>query len=229
MIERFVRPPRWLAIALFAGGLIAAAWRIPAAPPLVLEPLPSVQPAADELPPAARHSPDPVSLTRLADGRLAMAWLDNGDAENAAIWLAIHDRNGWREVGRIASRESTAAAAFMHAQAVGHPILWAEGGWLHLWYEAYPLNRGAGASILHSLSTDGGRNWSRTERLESSPFGGFGARLGHTPRPLADGGLLLPLAPDGREASWLRLAATGQVIEKIRLPVVAPPAEAAQP
>jgi hypothetical protein len=79
---------------------------------------------------------------------------------------------------------------------------------------------------MHSISTDGGRNWSRTERLESSPYGGFGARLGQTPRPLADGGLLLPLAPDG---SWLRLAATGHVVEKIRLPMVAIPPEATQP
>lgn len=223
MLERFIAPPRWLAIALFACGLIAAGWRIPTAPPLAAVPAPAVQLAADALPPAARNSPERVSVTRLADGRPAVAWLDNGDAESAAIWLAIHDGKAWREVGRIASRESTAAAAFMHAQGLGHPILWAEGGWLHLWYEAYPLSRGAGASIMHSISTDGGRNWSRTERLESSPFG---AHLGQTPRSLADGGLLLPLAPEG---SWLRLAATGQVIEKIRQEIVATPPAPMQP
>ncbi|MCG2576408.1 exo-alpha-sialidase [Dechloromonas sp. XY25] len=226
MLERFVAPPRWLAIALFAGGLVAAGWRIPAAPPPVPEAVPPLQLAADELPPAARNSPHRASLTRLADGRPAVAWLGNGDAESAAIWLAIRDGKGWREIGRIASRESTAAAAFMHAQGVGHPILWAEGGWLHLWYEAYPLRRGTGASIMHSMSTDGGRNWSRTERLESGPFGGFGPNLGLVPKPLADGGLLLPLAPEG---SWLRLAATGQVIEKLQLPMAAAPPEAARP
>lgn len=226
MIQRLVSPPRWLAIALFSGGMIAAGWRIPARPPLVPESGPIVQLATDELPSAARNSPHPVSRTRMADGRLAIAWLDNGDTESAAIWLSIGDSKGWREVGRIASRESTAAAAFMHAQGVGHPVLWAEGGWLHLWYEAYPLNHGAGASIMHSISTDGGRTWSRTRRLESSPFGGFGPHLGQAPKPLADGGLLLPLVPDG---SWLRLAATGHVIDKIRQPIVASTAEATQP
>ena len=226
MIERFVAPPRGLAFPHFGCGLPAAGWRTPAAPPLALEAVPAVQLAADDLPPATRNSPERVSVARLADGRPAVAWLDNDDPETAAIWLAIHDGKGWREVGRIASRESTAAAAFMHAQGLGRPILWAEGGWLHLWYEAYPLGRGAGASILHSISTDGGRNWGRTERLESSPFGGFGARLGEVPRPLADGGLLLPLMPEG---SWLRLAATGQIIEKVRLPMVAAPPEATRP
>jgi hypothetical protein len=88
---------------------------------------------------------------------------------------------------------------------LGRPILWAEGGWLHLWYEAYPLGPGAGASILHSVSTDGGRSWQRTRRLESGPFGGLGSRLGDIPRPLADGGVLLPLEEDGREG----LAAPG--------------------
>ena len=154
---------------------------------------------------------------------LAAAWLDDGAAETAAMRLAVRDNQGWREVGRIATRESTAAAAFMHARRLGRPILWAEGGWLHLWYEAYPLGPGAGASIMHSVSTDGGRSWQRTRRLESGPFGGLGSRLGDIPRPLADGGVLLPLEEDGREGPWLRLAATGHLVGQPRqLPSAAP-------
>jgi hypothetical protein len=111
----------------------------------------------------------------------------------------------------------------MHARRLGRPILWAEGGWLHLWYEAYPLGPGAGASIMHSVSTDGGRSWQRTRRLESGPFGGLGSRLGDIPRPLADGGVLLPLEEDRREGPWLRLAATGHVVGQPRqLPSAAP-------
>ncbi|MDE2440582.1 MAG: exo-alpha-sialidase [Betaproteobacteria bacterium] len=226
MIERIVAPPRWLAVALFGCGLIGAGWRIPTLPHMAPESIPIARPATDELPPTARNSPAPASVTRLADGRLAVAWLDNGDADSAAIWLAIQDGKNWHEIGRIASRESTAAAAFIHIQGVGHPMLWAEGSWLHLWYEAYPLSHSMGASIMHSISTDGGRTWNRTLRLESSPFGGLGSHLGQTPRPLADGGLLLPLAQDG---SWLHLAATGQIIDKIRPPLMAAPVEAARP
>ena len=184
-------------------------------------------PVAD-LPPAVRASAQRASLTRLADGRLAAAWLDEGAAETAAIRLAVRDNQGWREVGRIATRESTAAAAFIHARRLGRPILWAEGGWLHLWYEAYPLGPGAGASVLHSVSTDGGRTWQQTRRLEAGPFGGLGARLGETPRPLADGGVLLPLALHGKEGPWLQLAATGQLIGLLRqLPAAGQPAVSA--
>lgn len=209
---------RWLALAVFAGGLVAAAWRIPAPPPPLLAAAASISLAAEDLPAAARLSPERVSQTRLADGRLALAWLDNGEAEAAAIHLAIRNGKGWQEIGRIANRESTAAATFMYASRLGRPLLWAEGGWLHLWYEAQAPGSG-GIAIIHSRSTDGGRNWSGTRRLESTPTGGLGARLGQTLLPLADGGVLLPLAGDERDGPWLRLAATGQVVDKLaRLP-----------
>ncbi len=134
-----------------------------------------------------------------------------------------------RKSDRIASRESTAAATFMHASRLGRPLLWAEGGWLHLWYEAQAPGSGS-VAIIHSRSTDGGRNWSQTHRLENDPLGGLsGARLGQTLLPLADGGVLLPLAGDNHDGPWLRLAATGQVVHKLaRLPV-ANSAQAPQP
>lgn len=229
MPERLARLPGWLALAFFGVALAAAGWRVPAPLPAELAPAPLAQRAPEALPPAARTSPHPGSLTRLPDGRLAAAWLDNGDSETAAIWLAVRDSKGWREVGRIATRESTAAATFMHARRLGRPILWSEGGWLHLWYEAYPLGHAAGASIIHSISTDGGRNWNRTRRLEALPFGGVGAQLGETPRPLADAGLLLPLAQSGTDGPWLRIAATGQIVGKVRqLPPTEATTEAAQ-
>ena len=142
--------------------------------------------------------------------------------------MATGDGRTWRDIGKIASRESTAGATFMHAQGLGRPILWSEGGWLHLWYEAYPLGRWAGASIIHSLSTDGGRSWNRTQRLPVNAFGGLCSRLGQAPRELADGGLLLPLGQANEGAPWLRLAATGRIVDKLeRLPNASTP-EAAQ-
>ena len=119
---------RWLALALFGLGLAAAGWRTPTPPPAMLSPAPAAHLAGDDLPAAARASPERPSPTRLANGQAAVAWLENGEAESAGIRLAIRDATGWREIGRIASRESTAAAAFLHAQRLGRPLLWAEGG-----------------------------------------------------------------------------------------------------
>ena len=213
---------RWLALGLFCAGLAAAAWRIPAPPPPLLAPAAPLALATEDLPAAARLSPERVSVTRLADSRQAAAWLDNDAADNAAIRLAIRDNKGWKEVGRIASRESTAAATFMHTSRLGRPLLWAEGGWLHLWYEAQAPGSG-GVAIIHSRSTDGGRNWSQTRRLESAPFAGVShSRLGQILLPLVDGGVLLPLADDDRDGPWLRLAATGQIVDQL---AHLPPAE----
>lgn len=215
----------WLPLAVFMLGLAAAGWRIPEAPHPALATSPSEPAPSEALPPAARLSPERASLTRLPNGHLAAAWLEQEDAENAAIRLAIHDGKHWQEMGRIASRESTAASTFMHTQSLGCPILWSEGGWLHLWYEAYPLGRTAGASIIHSQSTDGGRSWKRTRRLSSSPFGGIGSRLGRTPRELTDGGLLLPLGKHDGEGPWLRLTATGLIVDKLERLPAGPPTE----
>ena len=77
---------------------------------------------------------------------------------------------------------------------------------------------------MHSVSTDGGRQWTNARRLDSTPFGGLGPRLGETLRPLADGGLLLPLAQASGDGPWLRLSVTGQLID--RLPAL--PAAAAE-
>jgi hypothetical protein len=80
---------------------------------------------------------------------------------------------------------------------------------------------GAGASIMHSVSTDGGRSWQRTRRLESGPFGGLGSRLGDIPRPLADGGCCCRWKKTGGRP-WLRLAATGHLGQPRQLPSAAP-------
>ena len=218
MLERTPRLLNWLPLAVFGLGLAAAGWRLPTPPPATLSPAPPRLEASEDLPAAARASPARPSLTRLANGRTAIAWLENGEPENAGIRLAIRDEAGWRDMARIASRESTAAAAFMHTQRLGRPLLWAEGGWLHLWYETHPPGSGSGAVLMHSVSTDGGRQWANTLRLESTPFGGLGPRLGETLRPLTDGGLLLPLAGEGGDGPWLRLSVTGQLID--RLPVL---------
>lgn len=224
MSEAAMPSRSWLPLAVFGLALAAAGWRIPQVPPPVLSAAVAPRFVPAELPPAAQLSPERPSLTRLPNGNVAVAWLERGDTENAAIWMAISDGKNWRDIGKIASRESTAGATFMHARALGRPILWAEGGWLHLWYEAYPLGRWAGASIIHSMSTDGGRSWNRTQRLASSAFGGLGSQLGGWPLELADGGLMLPLGQADEGASWLRLAATGRVIDKLeRLPEASTP------
>lgn len=217
----------WSTAALFAIAVGAAFWRGPVAEPPAFA-SPSEAPAhsaasgiASGMLPAAGAVAGPASLTLLTDGRVAAAWLAGpaDDESAAAIWLSVLGRQGWSEPQRAATRESTAAGTFAHLNKLGRPVLFAEGSWLHLWYESLPLGNWAGAAILHSVSTNAGKSWSRAERLAVSPFGALGSGLGGTPVALADGGLALPIDRrfPGHGGEWLRLSATGRLLDKQRL------------
>lgn len=226
------------AAVLFAAGLAAAFLRQPVteSPAFVPPPSPAAparQAAEMSLAtlPMAAPVAGPSTLARLADGRIAAAWLAGpGNDESAAgIWLSILGASGWSQPQLAASRESAAAGTFAHMNSLGRPILLAEGNWLHLWYESLPLGDWAGAAIIHSRSTDAGKTWRQAERLPTSPLGALGSGLGGPPLMLADGGLGLPL--DQRfpalGSEWLRLSATGRIVDKVRLTHPAPTQQAA--
>ena len=222
--------PRWgpaASAGLFVLALLAAAWRLPEpAAPLQLA-APTISPQANPTAwyrtqlPRAEAVAGPSTLTQLPDGRLAAAWLAGpvDDPATAAIWLSTLTRQGWTPPHKIALRESVAAGTLAHLGALGRPVLLAEGGWLHLWHSAAPPFGRLGGAIVHSVSTDGGKSWSRASRLPALAGGLTGpAQL------LTDGGLVLPVAlirPDAAP-SWLRLAATGRIVDRLR-PTDQPP------
>ena len=217
-----MRPPtHHLALALFIVALVAAYWRAPAlsitefSPPAkaVASSLPAQ--FASEMLPEQEGAASHPNLTELPDGRIAAAWLSSkGEAQ--VIHFSVLDRDGWRQPVPIASRESTAGGAFAYVNQIGQPVLHAEGSWLHLWYVSSTL----GPSINHSLSTDGGKSWANPSRLQTSPLANFGGEVRTPPIALADGGLGLPISHHfiGQHGEWLRLAATGQILDKVRLP-----------
>lgn len=215
-------PARPLLLLLFIGALAAAFWRAPspAASAFVAPPAatPSTLPALfvnemlwrdASLAAAAPH------LTELPDGRIAAAWLA-GPEEAMTVHFSVRERGGWRSPVLIATDESTAGGTFARIGRLGNPVLHAEGSWLHLWYASSTL----GSSINHSVSTDGGRSWTKPARLQTSPFANFGGTVRTAPEPLADGGLGLAISHDfiGQHGEWLRLSPTGQILDKARLP-----------
>lgn len=219
---------RWSSLALLTMGALAAIWQAPAPGPLAFAPPALPRPALHEAPASVGQLPSsdtqlgPASLTTLPDGRIAAAWLAGpvDDPSAGAIWFSIFSSVGWQPARLAATRESTAAGTLAHLNRLGRPVLWAEGGWLHLWYESRLIGEGPGAVIHYTRSTDRGQEWSKARRLQSSALGTTGSGLGCPPLALADGGLLLPVArrAPGEGGEWLRLAATGRIVDKQRLP-----------
>lgn len=218
---------RWLPALLFTAALGAAFWRIPdiaapafeSPPPAVPSRLPPLF-AARMLPAAGAVAGAP-SLAQLADGRIAAAWVagSNETATDLAIHFSLLGSDGWSEPRLIANRESAAGGLFAHIRRVGRPQLYAEGTWLHLWYAAIGIGGSANVALVHSVSTNGGRNWSPPTRLPTSPLAGYGTVPAGPPLPLADGGLALPLRHElfAGHGEWLRLSANGHSLDKARL------------
>lgn len=225
---------RWRSASLFVIALCAAFWRAPS--PAVPEflPLPSTSGSAlpaqfsgEFLPRVGEFAASP-SLTQLPDGRLGAAWLASTQdgADNAGIWFSLLSKGNWQPPRPIADRESTAGGSFAHVRSVGYPLLYAEGSWLHLWYGSTSLGGLGGRTIQHSVSTDAGASWLKPSQLAVSPLGAGKPALGASPMPLGDGGIMLALFnPSAAQAnSWLRLSATGQVLDKTHAPTLSTPA-----
>lgn len=227
MIVRPEKLLRWLSPPLFVAALAAAFWRAPTPPAPAFVPPPaataSTLPArfAASMLPKTAESAHAASLTQLPDGRIAAAWFAGSreGAEDVAIWFSTLGADGWRQPMPIANRESTAGGTFAHVRKIGNPVLYAEGSWLHLWYVTVGIGGWAGSAIAHSQSTDGGKTWSKPSKLQTSPFLNISTLVRMPPLPLADGGLGLPVYHEfiGKHGEWLRLSATGQIVDKVRL------------
>ncbi|MBS1191341.1 MAG: hypothetical protein H6R10_3133 [Rhodocyclaceae bacterium] len=220
--------PSWAAPAFFLAGLAAALWRAPLPPEpaflpppaAALSPLPAEFRA--ELLPAAAPSAHAASLAQLPDGRIAAAWFAGSreGAADVAVWFSTLEPDDWTPPRPIARREGTARGTQSHVRKLGNPVLYAQGDRLHLWYVSAAVGGWAGSSINHALSVDGGATWSGPEKLVASPFFNISTLVRTPPVPLADGGLGLPAYHEfiGKQGEWLRLAADGRILDKVRLP-----------
>lgn len=214
--------------AAFAFALGLALWRSPSMEPPAFAPPPTLKAAplparfSGEMLPKAGDSAHAATLTQLPDGRLAAAWFAGSreGADDVAVWFSTMDRNGWSPPRSIATRESTAGGTFSHVRKVGNPVLHAEGGWLHLWYVSVAVGGWAGSSINHSQSTDGGKTWSKPEKLQTSPLANISTLVRTPPVALADDGLGLPVYHEfiAKHGEWLRLSPTGKILDKVRMP-----------
>lgn len=223
-----MNPSRWAAPLVFVAGLAAALARSPwpAEPAFVPPPAPapSVLPAEfqSELLPTAAPAAHAASLAQLEDGRIAAAWFAGSreGAADVAVWFSTLERDGWSPPRPIAERESTARATLSHVRKIGNPVLYAEGGRLHLWYVSASVGGWAGSSVNHSVSEDGGATWSAPAKLATSPLFNISTLVRTPPLPMADGGLGLPIYHEflGKHGEWLRLSPDGRIVAKERIP-----------
>ena len=219
--------PRWLAPLLFVTAVGVAAWRAPQppAPEFSVAPAstPDTAPAyfATAMLPTAAPSAHAATLAELPDGRIAAAWFagTREGAADVAVWFATLDHGQWSAPRAIATRESTTAATLGFVRKLGNPVLYAAGDRLHLWFVSVGLGGWAGSSLNHSISADGGDNWSPPMRLQTSPFINISTLVRAPPLALANSEIGLPAYHEfiAKHGEWLRLAADGRILDKVRM------------
>lgn len=220
---------RFLPLLVFTVALILVAPHLrPLPAPAFVPPQPSLS-AAASVPPAADLLPayggtaHSVSLTRLSDGRIAAAWFSGSreGAKDVAIVISLHDGRQWSPARPIAQRATVARDTGRFIRKLGNPLLWLDShGTLHCWFVSVSYGGWAGSAINHMSSRDDGLHWTAADRLITSPFLNVSTMVRNPPLALSDGGMALPVYHEfiAKHPEWLRLDATGRVLDKARIP-----------
>lgn len=207
-----------------------AAWQAPRPPaPSFHSPLTTTSEGSalphfqSSLLPTAAPSAHASSLAQLQDGTLLIAWFAGSreGAKDVAIYLSRREAGGWSPPQVIASRLETARELRRHLRKLGNPVLHVDTqGRLHLFFVSVSLGGWAGGSINHKFSDDGGQHWSPAKKLITTPFLNISTLVRNPPLMLQDGGLGLPAYHEfvTKHGEWLRLDATGQLVDKVRMP-----------
>jgi predicted neuraminidase len=223
----FVRARRSLSLAAFLLALAAVGSRLQALPPpqFVTPPAPGGATAAELAAPVIDDLPNPaasahsVSLVDLGDGKLGAAWFAGSreGADDVSIVFSSFDGRQWTPPVPIVSNEKVESDEFRVNRKLGNPVLWREGpARLHLWFVTVSYGGWAGSSLNHQISGDLGKHWQKAEKLVTSPFLNISTLVRTPPLPLADGGFALPVYHEflAKHPEWLRLDATGRVVDK---------------
>lgn len=170
------------------------------APPVLAAPTNSAPSFQAEFIDPAFHTPSVhvASLCELAGGRLLAAWY-GGTREghrDVAIYLATREPGAaqWASPDPVVTRESAARELDRYVRKVGNAVVFSDGGQrVWLLYVSIAAGGWSSSSLNLKTSADGGRTWSRSERLVLSPLFGVSELSRNQPARLADGGWCVPI------------------------------------
>jgi len=230
---------RWFGIAaVVALNLLplARSWRnTPTGPPAEFAVAPPVLASAtNDAPNLTTEFLDPAfrtpsvhvaSLCEVAGGRLLATWY-GGPREghqDVAIYLASREAGAaqWSPARPLVTRDSAARELDRYVRKVGNAVIFSDGServWLL--YVSIAAGGWSGSSLNLKLSADGGRTWSRSERLTLSPFFNVSELAKNQPAPLRDGGWCVPIYHElfGKfpELLWLPASGSARAAVKTR-------------
>ena len=241
---------RWGPTLLFTAAMLLAITEVPRPdPPIFVVPdrsyLLAAQKLASEKPsrfkrddlPRPTLSAHSATLTELRGVpgqpvRLAAAWF-GGSREGArdvgiyfSEWTTDSAGKGiWSEPQAIMTRSLAERQLGRNIRTLGNPLLMTEPeGALRLVFVSVSYGGWSGSSINLIRSTDGGRNWTNTRRLVTTPFFNLSTLVRNPGSWLTDGSLGLPVYQEfmTQYSEWLRLSFEGRILDKDRMTISRP-------
>ena len=164
------------------------------------------------------------SIVLLPGNELFAAWY-GGSREGASDVAIYHarktsDKAVWSQPEVLIDRDRVAQDLGRHIRKLGNPVLLSDGdNTLWMFFVTTSIGGWSTSAINLVMSHDGGRSWGSSKRLHSSPFLNLSTLVKGRPFFYQDGSIGLPAYHElaGKFAELIRVSATGDVMDKIRM------------
>ena len=166
-----------------------------------------------------------ASLTTMTNGTMAAIWY-GGPAECASdVEIYFSERpphSSWTAPRAIMTRQQATGNLVRPVKALGNAVLLGNpDGSQRLLFVTIAMGKWSGSQLNTCASKDGGRTWSKVERLILSPFFNFSELVRNRPVPMTGGGWCVPFYQEflGKFPELLRLKEVngGLITEKSRI------------
>ncbi len=165
------------------------------------------------------HAP---AIVDLGNGELLCVWYQGSheSALDVGLYTARFINGHWRPAVRLTDAQATGEELGRYEKTVGNAIfVLRPQGELWLIYVSVSIGGWSGSHLNLKRSEDGGRTWSKAERLVTSPLFNLSTLVKGRPIELIDGSPAIPVHHQliAQIPELLTLSKTGQVIDKIRI------------
>ena len=179
--------------------------------------------------PQAAASSHSSSVVVLRDGTRLAAWFAGSreGAGDVALVLSRQQNGLWSAPKAIQTVAGVARAWRQYVKKIGNPVLFvAPNDDVHLVFVTVALGGWAGSRIAHSVSSDGGMNWSAPQLWITSPFMNISTLVRNPPLPIQmnhsrEPGWVLPVYHEflRKFPEWIMLNQNGDMLAAAHIPV----------
>lgn len=153
-----------------------------------------------------------ASIAEMKDNTLAAVWYGGqyeGSPDTQVYFTTRAMGKNWTPPAGIVNRASASKELNRYIKKIGNPLVFTDrDDRLVLLFVTVSFGGWSGSSLNLKVSSDGGKTWTRSQRLTLSPFFNVSQLVRNNPLRLTDGGFVVPIYNEFigifSELLWLR-------------------------